>query len=81
MLAAWHLVPRRLQLIGRVETFDQRRVSDPGRTESLFLGANYYLAPGHDLKLQAGHMLTRQPLADQVAHRLLLRAQVMFSIL
>jgi hypothetical protein len=81
VLVAWHLVPRRLQLVGRVEAFDQRRINDPGRTESLFLGANLYLAPGHDLKLQAGHMLTRQPLSEQVAHRLLLRAQVMFSIL
>ena len=81
VLAAYALIPRRLQLVGRLETFDQHRVNDPGNTESLFVGANYYIGPGHDLKLQGGHMMSRRPLGDDVAQRLLLRAQAMFNIL
>jgi phosphate-selective porin OprO and OprP len=81
LLTAFYAIPQCLQLVARVETFDQLRLNAPGNIESVFAGANYYLSRSHELKLQGGYMVSRRADTDGTAHRLLLRAQAMFSIL
>lgn len=81
VLAAFYAMPQRLQFVARVETFEQARLNAPGEIESLFAGANYYLSRSHELKLQGGYMMSRRADIHDTAHRLLLRAQAMFSIL
>ena len=81
ILATFSPVPDRLEAVARFEQFDQHRGNGPAAIGSVFVGANYYLSRNHDLKLQGGHMISRHAGEDDTLHRLLLRAQLMFSVL
>ena len=47
---SYFLIPQKLQLVAKQETFDPRNDLDEDETDTSTLGLNYYVK-GHDLKL------------------------------
>jgi hypothetical protein len=75
------LMPRRLQVLLKFETFAPHGTPADDGIDSAVLGVNYYFSRSHDLKLQLGHMLSRREPTRDVEQRLLARLQLMFSVI
>lgn len=75
--AAGFVVPTRLQLVAKYESFNPNpEVAENDRNTWTF-GANYYLK-GHNLKLQLDYLHTRLPAPDTAQNKLLARVQALF---
>jgi phosphate-selective porin len=75
VLAAWFLVPRRLQVVLKAESFDPRRDQDDDETLTGVAGVNWLL-DGHDLKLMLNYQRADRAAAEE--DKLLARLQVAF---
>jgi len=79
--ASWYAVPKKLQVVGKYETFDPDRDAGKDDTETATFGVNYYVK-GHDLKLMLDYLRTDvfrstagRPESD---NKVLARLQVIF---
>jgi phosphate-selective porin len=81
--AGWYLqaglfvVPKKLQIVGKYETFDPDRDADADDTDTATLGVNYYIK-GHDLKLMLDYLRTDPAGRPDTDNKVLARLQVIF---
>jgi phosphate-selective porin len=75
--AAYYVVPQRLQVVAKFDTFDPRGDRPDDSTDATTLGAAYYLK-GHDLKLQLNWLRSEGPGGAASEDRILARIQVIF---
>jgi phosphate-selective porin len=75
--ASWYAVPKKLQLVGKVETFDPDRKAEEDETDTATLGVNYYIK-GHDLKLMLDYLRTDPAGRPDTDNKVLARLQVIF---
>ncbi len=74
--ASFFVIPKRLQVVLKQETFDPRDDAKNDETDTSTLGVNYYIK-GHDLKLMADYLRVKAgPLDSQ--DKLIARLQVGF---
>lgn len=71
------VVPKRLQLVVKYETFDPSSKAEDDTTDTATLGANYYIK-GHDLKLMLDYLHTDAPGAFESQDKVITRLQVIF---
>jgi phosphate-selective porin OprO and OprP len=71
------VVPERLQLVLKVETFDPSSAAEDDTTDTTTLGTNYYLK-GHDLKLMLDYLRTDAPEPFESQDKVIARLQVIF---
>jgi phosphate-selective porin OprO and OprP len=74
---AWFLVPQRLQLVLKYETFDPRRDSANPEVSTDTVGLTYYVK-GHDLKALINYLRTDLGGRTATQNKILLRFQVIF---
>ncbi|MFN2564984.1 MAG: porin, partial [Gemmatimonadaceae bacterium] len=72
------VVPDRLQLVVRYETFDPNRSTAGTATNTWLLGVNDYVR-GNNLKLQLNYMRSDVEALPRIQHKVIARLQVMFS--
>ena len=72
-----YVVPDRLQLVLKVETFDPRRDAPNDATETALAGASWYFK-GHDLKLMLNLMRVDAESLPEDENKVLARLQVIF---
>jgi phosphate-selective porin OprO and OprP len=75
--AAGFLLPARLQLVAKYETFNPNPLKADNDRDTWTFGANYYIK-GHNLKLQLDYLRTTLPAPDPVQNKLLARVQASF---
>ncbi len=75
--ATYGVIPDRLELLLKVETFDPRRSVDGDDTQTLTAGGSWFFK-GHDLKLIANVLSTQGPRNTKDQTKLLLRLQTVF---
>jgi phosphate-selective porin OprO/OprP len=75
--ASWYAVPKRVQVVGKYETFDPDSKADGDDTDTVTLGINGYLK-GHDLKLMLDYLRTDAAGRDGGEDKILARVQVIF---
>jgi phosphate-selective porin len=73
---AYMVLPNRLQLVARYETFDPRQDVDDNEVDTATLGANWYLK-GDDLKLVLNYLRSDGP-DDLEQDKVIARLQVIF---
>ncbi len=71
------VIPKRLQIVLKYETFDPNDLRDGDDTDTATLGANYYLK-GHDLKLMLDYLRTDAPAPFDTQDKIIARLQVIF---
>lgn len=74
--AAYELLPKRLQLLAKLDRFDPARDRPADATTTLTLGGSWFLR-GHDLKLQANYLGSTVPGLPR-QHKVLARLQAAF---
>lgn len=75
--AGFFLVPKRLQAVAKIETFDPSDDVDDDEVDALTVGANLFFK-GDDLKLQAHYTRFDVPGTDENNGKAILRLQVVF---
>jgi hypothetical protein len=75
--ATYYLIPGKLQLAERFETFDPSDVTAHDATRSTVSGVNWYLK-GHDLKLQFDWMRSNVPGLSKTQQKVIARVQTAF---
>jgi phosphate-selective porin len=75
--AAYYLIPNKLQIVERLETFDPSDVAAHDATRSTVSGVNWYFK-GHDLKLQLDWMRSRVPGLPAEQQKVIARLQTVF---
>lgn len=75
--ASAFVLPQRLQVVLKAESFDPRRDLALDSTETGTLGLNWYLK-GHDLKLMADYLRVRSERPPRDQDKILARLQVIF---
>jgi len=75
--ASYFVVPKRLQIFAKYETFDPNDQKDADDTKTTTLGVNYYFK-GHDLKLMVDYLRTDAPTPLDTQNKVIARLQVMF---
>ncbi len=75
--AAYYLVPDKLQVVERIETFDPISTTFGDATRSSVSGVNWYIK-GHDLKLQLDWMRSRVPGLSPDQQKVIARLQTVF---
>jgi len=75
--AAYYLIPNKLQIVERLETFDPNDVAAHDATRSTVSGLNWYFK-GHDLKLQLDWMRSRVPGLPAEQQKVIARLQTVF---
>ncbi|HEX7190167.1 MAG TPA: porin, partial [Thermoanaerobaculia bacterium] len=75
--AAYYILPNKLQIVGRIETFDPSSVGGGDATRSTVSGVNWYFK-GHDLKLQLDWMRSRVPGLSSEQQKVIARLQTVF---
>ena len=75
--ASYFVVPKRLQIVVKYETFDPSDQQDANDTKTTTLGLNYYIK-GHDLKLMLDYLRTDAPTPLDTQNKVIARLQVMF---
>lgn len=75
--ATGYVLPPRLQLLARYETFNPNPLRPDNDRSTWTFGANYYIR-GNNLKLQLDYLRTELPAPDPVQGKLLARVQAMF---
>ncbi len=75
--ATYYLIPAKLQLAERLETFDPSDVAAHDATRSLISGLNWYFK-GHDLKLQLDWMRSNVPGVSKTQQKVIARLQTAF---
>ena len=73
---SWFVVPQKLQLVLKQETFDPRDDASEDETDTTTLGANWYLK-GHDLKLMLDYLRVEAGSLDP-EDKVIARFQVIF---
>lgn len=71
------VVPDRLQVVLKVETFDPRRATPDDAVTTALAGVSWYLK-GHDLKLMANYMRADHEGLPEVEDKVLARLQLIF---
>jgi len=74
--AGWELLPKRLQLVAKLDRFDPNGDRSGDATTTLTVGGSLFLR-GHDLKLQAGFLGSTVPGLPR-QHKVLARVQAAF---
>ena len=75
--ASLFLVPNRVQVVVKYETFDPNDRKNADETKTATLGANLYLK-GHDLKVMANYLRTELPGSQKTQNKVIARLQVIF---
>ncbi len=75
--ASYFILPNRLQAVAKYETFDPNTKRDEDETDTVTLGASYYLK-GHDLKLMLNYLRTDAPAPAESQDKVIARLQVVF---
>lgn len=75
--ATYYLIPNKLQLAERLETFDPSDLAAHDITRSLVSGVNWYFK-GHDLKLQLDWMRSNVPGLPKTQDKVIARLQTAF---
>jgi hypothetical protein len=75
--ATYYLIPNKLQLAERLETFDPSDVAAHDATRSLISGVNWYIK-GHDLKLQLDWMRSNVSGISKTQQKIIARLQTQF---
>ena len=75
--AAYYVIPEKLQLVERLETFDPRDVVAADATRSTVSGLNWYFRE-HDIKLQLDWMRSRVPGLSKEQEKIIARLQTVF---
>lgn len=75
--ATYYLIPAKLQLAERLETFDPSDLTAHDATRSLISGLNWYFK-GHDLKLQLDWMRSNVPGISKTQQKVIARLQTAF---
>lgn len=75
--AAYYLIPNKLQVVERLETFDPSGAGSGDVTRSTVSGVNWYIK-GHDLKLQLDWMRSRVPGLPSEQQKVIARLQTVF---
>ncbi len=75
--ASYYIVPNRLQIVAKYETFDPNDARNADETDTTTLGATLYLK-GHDLKLMVNYLRSDVPILSDTQNKILARLQVIF---
>jgi phosphate-selective porin OprO/OprP len=76
-MATWFVIADKLQVVGRLETFDPNNNVAGNATRATILGANWYLRQ-HDLKLQLDWMRSAVPGLSKDQQKIIARMQAVF---
>jgi phosphate-selective porin OprO/OprP len=75
--ASYFVVPKRLQIVVKYDTFDPNDQKDADDTRTTTLGLNYYIK-GHDLKVMVDYLRTDAPTPLDTQNKVIARLQVIF---